>query len=228
MPAGVALSEMLSNLRAEIGDSMNVAHGVNQREMLVYTLQRVQTELWTMHDWPALQIDRDTALAAGVRFYSYHPDLDFETINAVWVRNSTVFAPVGYGVGPDEFNQHDSTSGDRGWPVRKWQHHADTNQMEVWPVPDQAGTLRVRGRQKLRPLVADSDTCTLDSTVIVLFAAAEILGRRKADDAQLKLSKAQALLVRLKARQGANKQAPFVIGGGEPVRPPRPGIDYIP
>ena len=50
---------MLTDLRAEIGHSTNVAHGINDRETLIYYLNRTQIQLYQDYDWPQLIIDRD-------------------------------------------------------------------------------------------------------------------------------------------------------------------------
>jgi hypothetical protein len=106
----------------------------------------------------------------------------------------------------------------------------NNDQMEVWPVPAQAGFLRVIGRRALKPLVDDTDVSTLDGTLLVLFVAADILARQKSEDARVKLTAAQRYLRNLARRQTANKRTPFILGGGmiSTSRLPRPGLDYIP
>lgn len=231
MPTGVQLTELISDLRHECGHSATVAHGVNSRDQLAYILKRTQRLLADEHDWPALVAYRNVSLLDGVRYYAYPSGLNFERIGDVWVKETTVWTRLCYGIGPEHLSEYDSDDGFKTWPPRRWQHDTDTGQLEVWPVPDQAGTLRLRGQRALGAFVADSDTCTLDSTLIVLTAAAEILGRQKNEDAPLKLQMAQRLLVRLLARQRSDKTEPFVIGGdgdGHHTRPLRLGLDYIP
>ena len=77
------LREMLTDLRAEIGHSTNVAHGVNDRETLLYYLNRTQIQLYQDYDWPQLMITREIALADGQRYYPYPIDLAFDDISQV-------------------------------------------------------------------------------------------------------------------------------------------------
>jgi hypothetical protein len=79
------LREMLTALRAECGLSTNVAHGLNDRESMVYLLDRTQLDLWEAWDWPFLTVDRDIALGAadhgirlsgGPQFRDHHGRLD--------------------------------------------------------------------------------------------------------------------------------------------------------
>jgi hypothetical protein len=79
-------------------------------------------------------------------------------------------------------------------------------------------------------MVADSDTCLIDSTAIVLFAAAELLAQHKQESAQMKQNKAQTYLRRLLAKSGANKRGISALGQGTSHDGPRatPYLDYIP
>jgi hypothetical protein len=64
--------------------------------------------------------------------------------------------------------------------------------------------------KQLAPLVASSDKCELDSNLLILTAAAELLARAKSSDAQLKLSIATSHYNRLKGRHSQNRM--FVNG----------------
>lgn len=233
MPAGATLSELLDMLKAEAGLSLNAAHGVAQRDAHIYLLNRVQRELYVTHDWPSLKVTRTIALNAGQRLYELPADMDMEGVNEVYVTNGAQYEKLTWGVEPEDLNTYNADPSFQTWPPLKWYIDPDnTRSFEVWPVPSQAGTLTFRGRKALRKMVEDTDICVLDDNLIALFAAAEILAKVKAEDAQIKLQKAQNLLRHLKARQGSAKETPFVIGGGDTglveTRRLRAGIDYIP
>lgn len=231
MPVGVTLSEMLDMLKAEANLSMNIAHGQSQLDAHKQILRRVQEELYVQHDWPSLAVSRDKTLTAGVKNYEFPDDMDFESVNKVHARNGSEWQELDYGIEPEDLNLYNSDDDFRTYPPLKWEINPDeTRQFEVWPIPSQEGTLRLSGRKRLGQLRDLTDKSTLDATMIVLFAAAEILARAKAEDAQIKLTKAQGMFTALKRRQGANKRKPFVMGGGGDgaVRGPRVGIDFIP
>ena len=72
--------------------------------------------------------------------------------------------------------------------------------------------IRFKALKKLDPLVAVTDTAELDDNLIVLFAAAEVLARTKAADAQAKLAQANTHYARLKGK--GVKYDRFIYGGG--------------
>jgi hypothetical protein len=230
MAGEMTLSNLVRGVRAESGKSLNVALGVAERDSIVYQLQTKQEVLYYDYDWPALITDASVTLVAGTRFYPFPADISFDFVNDVWASEDGVtgFCPLAYGIGPQQFNT--IGEGTTGWPVHRWIADSNASQMEVWPVPSRAGFLRVRGRKALSPLVSDPDLSTLNGTLLVLSVAADILARNKAEDARVKLAQAQRHLRNLARRQGSNKQAPIVLGGGfgHSSRPLRAGIDYIP
>ena len=236
---GKQLRDMLTDLRAEVGHSTNVAHGVNDRETLLYYINRTQIQLYQDYDWPQLIIDRDVTLADGQRYYPYPADLAFDDITHIWVMITTVYNALTYGIGPNDFTLWNSDTGFKSWPTQKWMHHPDDNTFELWPVPDANATsnhafVRIRGTKTIVKMVNDADESTLPDNLIVLFAASEILSRDNAKDAQLKLNKANEAMRRHRVRQFAHKVPMISIGAGggdaqsRMSRHPTLGLDYIP
>lgn len=222
MPVGVALSELRRQLRAEVGQTLNPAQGVNAQAQYDMALSRQQLELWTAYEWPHLHYWSDVELAAGQQLYDYPPDMPFDNINRVWVLSgSTNWLPIQYGISMVEYQQIGGEA-TRGFPTTRWQNRVKiingsvipAGQIEVLPIPDRATKMRLEGQATCNSLVGDTDIAVLDSTLIVLFAAAEILAAQKAENASLKLQKAQQYLRRLLANQGADKRKITVLGGG--------------
>lgn len=227
---GRLLSDLLNNTRLEAGHSTAPAMGVNDVATITYLINRTQNELAYSFDWPNLQVDRDIDLVANQRYYQYPADMPFEQVAHMWTLLNTVWNVCEYGIYPEHFAIWNSDLGFVSWPVQRWMHNADSNMFECWPIPSQAGYMRLRGFYEIPELINSSDECTLDPTLIVLFTAAELLARENAKDAPMKLQKAQAYLRRLQTRQTAHKRRPFVVGGGGTgdMMQPRIGIDYIP
>lgn len=228
MAEGVSLSEMLDMLRAEARISMNVAHGQSMRDAQVHMLRRVQEELALAHDWPTLKVSRTVTLQPGVARYEFPDDMDYGWVNAAYVQVGLRWVQLAQGIEPEHRSLYPADF--RSWPIQRWAFYPDqTRQFEVWPLPSQSQSLEFRGRKRIAKLVDNNDKSTLDANAIVLFAAAELLAANKAEDAQLKLQKAQNYLRALKARYSTSKHSTFVMGGGRiGASDKRPGLDFIP
>lgn len=220
------LREMLTALRSECGLSTNVAHGLNDRDSMIYLLDRTQLDLWENWDWPFLTIDRDIALGVGVASYAYPADLNFEGITDAWIVGPNQLYRLSYGINPADTVSVSLPS----WPPRHWRHDVDNNAILLWPTPDQSAsgnTLRLRGTKSVSRLINDSDESTLPWRIIVLSAAAEVLAKEQDPSAQTKATRAAELIRRLKARTVSHKGGITPLGG-TPGRMPRVGFDYIP
>lgn len=234
-----SLGELVTKLRLEVGHSSSAATGINMRDQLVYLLNRAQEEIQLSFEFNFLLADRDVPIVAGARYYAYPADLPFGGVQEVYLIWNTLYGRLTYGIGPEQFAQFNSNTGFTSWPVSRWQHNTDLNLFELWPIPSiapvatptsQAALVRLRGTRIVPPMVADSDMATLPDTAIVLWAAAEMLAREGAKDAQFKLDKAKAYLRRFQVRQNAHKSDPFVMGGGDVNQNTglRIGLDYVP
>ena len=233
------LGQLVTMLRQESGASSSPNAGIQMRDTLVYLLNRTQEQLALDWDLASMVVDRDIPVVIGTRYYQYASDLPFEAVNRVTLIQETLFDDLCYGIGPNEYALFNSNTGVTEWPILRWMHNADRNLFEVWPVPSEAppatgiseaALIRMRGIKAIPMMVADSDMCVLPATVIVLFAAAELMARKGDPSAGDKLSKANAYLRRLRVRSNTHKQRPFVIGGGGTGRGRdlRVGLDYIP
>lgn len=220
MARGVSLGQLLEDVRAEVGHSLQPNLGKASRDVLIGMIQRVQKRLWEDYSWPHLKVTRDIEIQAGQRYYDLPNDVVFERVERVETKHGDYWTKLHYGIGAAQYNQHDSDRGVRSSPIRRYDAY-ENNQIEFWPIPENnsdttTGTdsIRIYGIRNLSPFIATSDLADLDDQLIVLYAAAEVLTRQKQSDAQNKLAQAQAHYQRLKARM--SKTDTFVIGGGEP------------
>lgn len=211
------MQEMVKSLRAEAGHSLSVAQGVNQVDTLKYLLTRTQEELWTAFNWPELVIRVNTPMVAGQYLYNWPATMTFDMIRETWfaAANSANWVPIDYSINEDQIKP-DGSNTSRADPVQAWDV-ASSTQFRVWPTPDTStGNLRFKGQKQLAAFAADSDVSTLDATVIVLFAASELLARAKAEDAATKQQKAQRHLIKLLGNQISAKNKISTLGGGSP------------
>jgi hypothetical protein len=225
MARGTTLNSLIDQLRAEAGYSLSVSLGAANRDVLINLLQRTQRRLWEDFSWPFLRIKSDIAASASLRYYNLPSNMDVDRIERVEFKDGGYWAPLEYGIGPHQLAEHDSDESETGWPVRNWEIYSDT-QFESWPIPNTNGTasslegyFRLIGIRNLSTFVNSSDLADLDDHLLVLFAAAEILARNKAGDAEAKFQQAQAHYARIKAR--VSKSNTFTIGAAPASHGPR-------
>jgi hypothetical protein len=241
MPLGVALSELRYELRAEIYSSLLPAHGLSAVDMQNVILERAQRELWNQYEWPHLDYRVDVLVPPNTQMLLYDPTMPFQNVLGLWFNYEPgaqqPWKRLRYGF-EDWINESLQS-----FPPVRWRNVVTVNptngltqfdgQAQIWPVPTQTSHMRWKGQAPLNPLKVDSDTCMIDSTAIVLTAAAELLGAQKSETAALKGQKAQTYIRRLLGRSGANKRDISAMGQGQRAQPTNfsgatPYIDYIP
>ena len=216
MARNTTLQVLLNDLRSESGHAISSALGKSTQEMMVNLLNRVQRRLWEDFSWPFLQVKKDITLQAGQRYYDIPSGLTLERVQSASFKNGSSWHKIFYGISTQDYTIHDSDTGSRSWPIRKYEAYG-VSQVEVWPIPSENtntttgdGLFRLEGTGNLSTFVSMSDTADLDDQLIVLFAASELLTRQKSLDAQLKGQQAQVHYQRLRAR--LSKTEPLVLG----------------
>lgn len=242
MAVGMSLLEMRTMLLAETTQSLHAGQSLAMRDAYNVQLRRTQDEQWLMFEWPHLRLDVDINLQPGVRHYDYPPGVAFENILGIHYPVGNLWNKMSYGIKPETYSAFGGENV-QSWPPLKWQSRAGFNpetrktdpfgKIEVWPVPNREGTLRVVAQAPVNPLVDDADTSVIDGTLIVLFAAAEILANQKSEGAQIKLQKAQQYQRKLLQKLGGQKRDIRTLSGagGSTTgagRRPTPYLDYIP
>lgn len=239
MAFGTSLLNLRNKLRAEVSQSLNTAQGVNAQGQYDMILDRTQKELWESYEWPHLTYYSNLALQNGQQLYAYPIDMPFDYIVKAYVLSDTTnWYPLSFGIDLGDYAQYGGEAG-KSWPPQKWANKPTVTggvtdpigSIEIWPVPNQNGSLRFKGQAPCNPLVLDTDKAVLDDALITLFASAEILAAQKAEHAPLKLQKANQFLRRHFANLGGGKRRTIALGGvgSMPgISMPTPGIDYIP
>src|SRR4029077_6537012 len=241
MPLGVALSELRYELRAEIYSSLLPAHGLSAVDMQNVILARTQRELWNLYAWPHLDYHVDFDLAPNTQYVEFDATMPFENVISLWrnyqPNNQQPWIQLRYGL-EDSINEMLPSS-----PPTRWRNVVTvdpgtgltdfTGQAQIWPIPSRLSHMRWHGQAPLNPLKVDTDKCMIDSTAIVLTAAAALLGGQKSEVATLKGQKEPAYIRRLLGRSGANKRDISAMGQGRTAQPTNysgatPYLDYIP
>lgn len=196
------LTSLVAQLRAETNRSQNVNIGVGELDNLKELLRRNQELLYEEHDWPHMEVERSISLAAGQRYYDFPSDLDYERIEEIAFKYAGAYVDLTRGISLKDYSKFDSNAAtpERSSPAVKWdiRHTGTTEQFEIWPIPNEAGTVYLRGIKTLNPLVDETDRAELDDRLIVLFSAAELLARSNSGDAKAKAEQANKRMDKLK------------------------------
>lgn len=218
MARGTQLLKLVEMLREEVNRATSVAVGNDDLSGLQNKLRRTQEVLYDEYDWPFLrQVFPAKQLNAGQRYYDFPVGLNPDRIDdndaadgpgvVVWYSNLPM--PIQRGIGFNEYAIYNSDNGVRQEPALAWDVRwtGTSEQIEIWPLPvTQTATLQFKGVRQLRPLIKDSDVCDLDDQLIVLFAAAELLGRQQSASAGDVAQLAKARLARVKGRAKSGSQ----------------------
>jgi hypothetical protein len=190
---------MLRELRAEIGmaPDTNLQAGVVDTHKAL--LQRNQRLLYLEEDWPGLFTSFNVEVPALATSVTLHAEMDPSGVQEVYVSDTAASARacrVQNGWDESEITAADPTT--PSWPIMFWRFeplvHTDKafdRAITFWPRPDRACTMTFRGRRALAPLVDETDRSTLDSDLIVLQTAAEILNEQNSPNGTVKAAAAQ-------------------------------------
>ncbi len=225
MARGTLFSTLVSRLRAASGRSATPSLGVSEEAKLKETINAVYETLYLGHDWPHLRKEFPRfALQAGDRYYDFPAGLNSERIESVTAWSGGVQYRLTRGIDPEHYSAYDSSAAtpERSSPPQRWDIRwtGTEDQIEIWPMPNTNDyQLAFIGIQAAPRLVEDHDPCLLDDTVVVNFAAAELITDEK--QAEKKLKMAQDRLNTLFGRGNAGMQS-YQMGLGAQRTSPFP------
>lgn len=210
MARGVMLRQLISDLREELRRANSPAAGPDDTGPLRRTINHVYSVVNIGYNWPHLHtIFPKMTMAAGQRFYDLPDGLDYERITDAKVWWNGIAEPLERGIDIEDYNAFDPDQNDRTSPALKWdvRFTGEREQIEIWPLPDDsAQSVQFVGYWKCAPLVDDTDICRLESEVIVLYAAAELLADDSPDKkAKLQLAQEMLRLTKIRATSGGGK-----------------------
>jgi len=208
--------QLIYDLRAELGRSVDPAAGVADLPSLKRTLQRNYETIYEEYDWPHLSvITPKKAVNAGQRHYDFPAELDADSTDEVVYWWNGKPKPLTRGIGFEQYAIYDPEADARMDPPERWDvRFVDTREMvEIWPLPDAEGEMQFRGFKKFAQMVDDADRCLVDDHLVILYSAVELLPKDR--NVQAKLMAAQQRFLRKKARSKTGTES-FRIGGQGP------------
>ena len=223
MSRGTALSSVRALLKAELRDTQET--NSTQDTEYNYALSNKQRDFALAYDWPFLQHDWDLACAGGSRYLNIPTSdtrgvsvtINFERPVTVNNKLSSLWNETTYGIGIEQYNYLEGTANPQD-PIRRWRMVTNTSealnpdQVEIWPVPVTAQTLRFTGQRNVLTLTADADKADLDDLLLAYFVAADYLAFRGLENAPMALAKAQSHLIKLRSGYPTVTVPPVVFG----------------
>lgn len=221
-------SVLISQLRSELGLSDAASTSVANDEPLKQTIKRTYEQLYDEFDWPHLKFRQRVSLQAGERYYDFPTSINYDRLIEVVVWYSGLPHPIARNIGSEHYSSFDSEGGDRSEPALAWDFRANENatsaapQFEIWPVPNSNDMeIEFTGIRKIDRLVNDADICRLDDNLVVMFAAAQLLRRKKAPDADDMAALAAKRFNTLTGRSAKVGRPRYRLGLGDSNAPDR-------
>lgn len=226
MARGQLLSTIRARLKAELRDAQET-NSVLDTEYN-YALDQMQKTLANAYDWSFLENRWEATVSAGSRYLAF-PASNIRGVSAtinherplfLFVKWNTLYKPVDYGIGPNEYNA--MPEGNRSDPVQRWRVDTNTaessnpNEFEIWPTSAGTQTLRFTGQRTVGSLSSDSDKADLDDLLLVFMVASDYLTQRQQPNAAFMQSKAAAHLTKLRAAY-PSKTTRLILGGEAPA-----------
>lgn len=217
MARGVALAELISNVRDELRRANSPSASPDDEASIRRTINHVYHVLGMSNDWPFLNTLFDgITLQAGSRYYDFPDGLDPNRVIEAKVYWGALYTTLERGISLADYNAWNPVLDQRSAPMLKWdvRFTGTKEQIEVWPLPDStAQVLQFYGTQAMPTLVNNTDKCKLESEIIVLYAAAELLPKDAPDkDAKLELAKEALRLAKIRGNSASGAEYRLGVG----------------
>lgn len=184
------LGELRSNLAVRLGFGAAGSSGVNA-PILDMFLQNAQDQLYAQFDWRHLVKYDEKVTETGSFLYDWATDCNQDRILDIAIHDGSRFVPMKEGISWAMRSDDSQTI-----PMR----YERFQQMEIWPIPDAAYTMRRYYVQSLGRFTQDNDRASLDDDLIFLHALANAKAHYRHPDAQTYSSQLTAMMDKLKER----------------------------
>lgn len=212
------LQPTLGTMRQELLDRLGFAsQGASAGNIVASAnsfLVRAQEHFYWKYDLEVLRLTYDWTTGTGQTLYDWQDNMEPRQLLQLRVYVAGRWIPLDEGI---EYNQ-DSYVGTRYYPQR----YDRRAQLEIWPEPDQAYTLRGEFYQRLGRFSEDGDRCTVDNYPVFLFALANAKAHHGQQDAQVYFDQLKDIERKLKKRNLGEKR--FRVGDKPQDALPRPVV----
>lgn len=214
LPAQPSLGTLRQELLDRLGFASQGASAGNIVSSANSFLARAQEHFYWKYDFEVLRLIYDWTTGVGQTLYDWQDDMEPRQLLELRVYVTNRWIPLKEGI---EYNQ-DSYASTRYYPQR----YDRRAQLEIWPEPDKAYTLRGEYYKRLGRFSQDGDLCTVDNYPVFLFALANAKAHYGQRDAQLYFDELKDLELKLKKRTLGEKR--FIVGEKPQEVTPRPVV----
>lgn len=227
--AGFYYAETLAALRRDLLIGLGYAAQAaspppGMADLLNRFLQRSQNILYKRLRGTGGELERWFlwTMVPGERFYGLLSNEDAcgkklrrDQISEVWLEDlNGTWLPMHEGISPGVF----TTASQNGRPIR----FEVRQNLEVFPAPDQAYTLHVKGRFGPLPFTDDADVCSVDPDLLALWALARAKNHYQQADAADVAAEATTLLGAIMAASHGTRR--YVPRSGTTLVPAQPRL----
>lgn len=197
---GTTLQDLERLLRLETDRPLEMMAGDSESAKFRLHLSIAQETLFEQHNWRGFKLMHDIPVEAGQEYVAVPDRMHLAKTIAVYASTDLGFVELDRGF--DTMDMRVATGQTRCWDLVTDEEPGLTDdpsddpgvyfqpRIRLFPVPEQDMILRIEGHRKLRRLTQADDRAELDDKMIVLAAAARILGRE--DDLRYKVVRAEA------------------------------------
>ena len=203
------LGELRSDLSRRLGFGAQGSSGINSALHDSF-LQNAQDQLFAAFEWRNLIKYDEKTTGVGQTLYDWASDCDPTHIRQIAIYDGSRWVTMAEGI------DWPMRSNDQRFMPSRYERY---NQMEVWPSPDAAYTIRRYYVATPARFTQDNDRASIDDGLVFLHALTNAKLHYRQEDGQAYANQLNAMLEKLKAK---NRGQAVVSRRGTVEPPPRP------
>lgn len=196
MPLNRTLGELRADLSARLGYGASGANIGPLVPVLNSYLASAQATLYWDYDWRSLRTHVIDSLGAGAFYLDVPATIHEERLEWISVRYSNVWTPpLKVGISAEMYTSQTIAQCPTHWDFNR---ASGSPQIEFWPEPDAAYSVRLFGIAPLSAFTADAHRSTIDSELVFLYALAHAKAHYKQEDTALVMEQLNKQLAQVK------------------------------
>lgn len=203
------LGELRSDLSRRLGFGAQGSSGINST-LLDSFLQNAQEQLFAAFEWRNLIKYDEKVTGIGQTQYDWAADCDPTHLRDIAIYDGGRWVPMTEGI---DWNNRAFDQSSMPYRYERF------SQMEVWPKPDAAYTIRRYYVAKPARFSQDNDRASIDDGLVFLHALTNAKLHYKQNDGQAYANQLNSMLDKLKAKNRGQSVVSRGMSNDAPVRP---------